>query len=380
MTSWGYRVYTFELFESRSQRKDALHQDIEEHRALLLEAVNLVSRETRVAKPQRSSSVSTQTDDLILDESDGYQNTKTTLRVRGVTYSSELRAIHANIALGDVGLHDLAVGISDNEDDYSVREHSTEAPRRVDIFFPRSGAKGMIVAETIGRRDPISLLISWINHLSQKQRNERLQDIDETKTIKDEDGKEITKTEARGRVPRALRVEAKRVADPDQLQEIIDSISSMDTVFTQTDSSNRKIEKKLVIKVKEQRTMREIIETISGDQGEEKIIEQSLETLNLDQGHLGKTNLDFDSMKAQVRSDEGNVTLVPGKFSDLFNYKFENTGNPTNNPYYETTLAKVKKLIIPAGIALDVPDVNEMVDWVDSEEKSWSEASFPKSQ
>ena len=85
-------------------------------------------------------------------------------------------------------------------------------------------------------------------------------------------------------------------------------------------------------------------------------------------------------MKAQVRSDEGNVTLVPGKFSDLFNYKFENTGNPTNNPYYETTLAKVKKLIIPAGIALDVPDVNEMVDWVDSEEKSCTEASFPKSQ
>jgi len=372
MASWGYRVYTFKMLAGT----ETLAQEIPQHRERFLEVLELVGKETRVGKPHRAS-LDVDADMAALVESGPlakYETTQPTLTVRNSTYAPDLGVIHARVALGEHGLHDYAVNPEDGADRIAVSDRSAETPRRLDIFFATSQFEGIMVAEVVGMKDPVSLLRAWINKESSEHRKAILRKIDETNDLLDKDGNKISKTAARRLVPKSIRLRAERIADPILLQRILDDIKSMDTEFTQLDESNRETNKRLIFKVTEKSAQKNIIDRlISGGAGNTtSIIKQTLEDLEIDQVGLEAANIDVNTVKARIHSSEGNTTLTPGKLSELFNYRFKNSGRPSNAPYYSTVLNKIRQLTIPAGIALAIPADTEMIDWIDSKESAWN--------
>lgn len=167
MASWGYRVYTFELLSGQ----ETLAQEIPQDREHLIDVLDLVGKQTRVGKPHGETPE-------ILDEvvdaddsslKDHYTKTEPTLTIRNRAYDSALGVIHASIALGERGLHDYAVNPEDGTDRVPVSERSAETPRRVDVFFATSQFEGLLVAEVVGMKDPLSLLVPWIRKVSSEQ-------------------------------------------------------------------------------------------------------------------------------------------------------------------------------------------------------------------
>lgn len=147
----------------------------------------------------------------------------------------------------------------------------------------------------------------------------------------------------------------------------------MDTEFTQLDENNRETNKRLIVKVTEKSAQKNIVERLIKKDMDptSSIIKQTLEDLNVDQTGLETANVDVNTVKAHIRSSEGNTTLVPGKLSELFNYRFKSAGRPSNIPYYMTVLAKLEQLKKPAQIAPRVPADTEMLEWIEIEEAIW---------
>lgn len=372
MASWGYRVYTFELVEGKNIR---LAQEIPEHRERLLEVLKLVGKETRIGKPPRGVPVGDQ-DDIDMGGgtmADDYRNTEPTLTIRGSAYDSDLGVVHANIALGERGLHDYAVNPEDGADRVTVSDRSAETPRRVDFFFASAQFQGLLVTEVVGMKDPLPLLAPWIHRVSLLQRRASLDAIDAKSKHFDSLGKEITKTAARTLVPKTIKIRAERVADPVLLRRILEDIKSMDAEFTQLGENNKVVDKRLIVKVKNKFAQESIVERIMnyGSVNGSSIIKQTLEDLDVDQDGLESANIGLNTVKAHVRGSQGNTTLVPGKMSELFNYRFTEEGCPGNVPYYRTVIDKLTQLKVPAQVALATPDDDKMIEWVDREEASW---------
>lgn len=369
MATRGYRVYTFRLFAGNEQ----LSLELEAHRERLLEVLGLVGAKTRVGSPRRQAADGELEDKDPIEylEGEEYEKTQPTLTVRGSAYDKDLAIIHSSIALGEQGLHDYAVNPDDGADRVDVTTRSAETPRRTDFYFASTGFEGFLVTEAVGMRDPVPLLVKWVRRVSLDQRNQELSEIDkEYKSPKPPEGR-IAKYKAREAAAKTLRISVERVADPDLLEKILDDIQSMDAVYTELDENNKETDKRLVVKVREKGSQRKIADLLTGGSGAESIIRQSLEELDIDSEGLHAANIDPQDVKAHIHSSDGNATLVPGKISDLFNYRFGSSGKPRDTPYYETTLKKVSQLKGPAQIPLGEPETFEVVEWIQREEEAW---------
>lgn len=377
MASWAYRVYEFKILAGNEE----LSQEIEEHREFLLNALNMVGETVRVGKPRRNLNVTDKELDVELLEED-FTNTEPTLSIRGCDYNKELSVIHASIALGERGLHDFAIN-PDEGDWLDVEDRSAETPRRIDFYFASAGFEGFIVSEAIGMKDPVALLEKWIRNLSAKKRKSLLDEISEKSNHFDSQGNKISKTKARALVPQSISIRARRLADPILLQAIINDIQSMEAEYIELDENNKETDKRLIVKVREsdtQRNLANIIFRSNTKTATEAIIKDTLSELNMDPDNLRTAQFDPKVVKARVQSSQGATTLVPGKLSDLFNYKFKGPGRPSNTPYYKTTLSKIEELKIPAQLPLAVPNDEAMIDWVKQEEEEWEHRKPPSDE
>lgn len=369
MATWGYRVYTFKLVAGR----DELSQEIEEHRERLLEVLTLVGQKTRVGKPHRGSTEAEVADEEVLQDlpEEEYENTQPTLTIRGSAYDKDLSSIHSNIALGEQGLHDFAINPNEGSDRVDVKSRSAETPRRTDFYFASAGFEGFLVTEVVGMKDPVPLLVKWIGNLSLKQRKQKLAAITSEYESPDPTGNRISKTKACAAVPKALRIRAERVADPDLLKQILSDIQSMDTEYTELDEDNKETDKRLIVKVREKKAQRSIVGLLTEQSNGDSIIKQTLEELDMDAEGLRAANIEPNAVKAHVRGNDGSTTLTPGKISELFNYSFKGVGRPGDSPYYITTLNKIDRLKKPSQIPLATPEDSEMIEWVQREEEAW---------
>lgn len=377
MATWGYRVYTFKLVAGR----DELSQEIEAHRERLFQVLQLVGQATRVGHPRRGDAVidAADTDGLGDQPEEEYRDTQPTLTMRGSAYDRDLSVIHSSIALGERGLHDFAINPDDGSDRVDVKSRSAETPRRTDFYFASAGFEGFLVTEVVGMKDPVPLLARWIGALSLEERNQRLEAISKQYAQPDPSGERVSKTDARSAVPKTLRIRVERVADPDLLQRILDDIQSMDTEYAELDENNRETDKRLILKVREKNSQLSIVNLITGSNGGDAIVRQTLEELDMDPEGLRAANIEPTTVKVHVRSREGSRTIVPGKISELFNYPFQASGRPGNVPYYGTTLRKIDQLRKPAQVPIVVPSGPEIVEWVEREEIVWQPQQTPSS-
>lgn len=249
MATRGYRVYTFRLFAGNEQ----LSLELEAHRERLLEVLALVGTKTRVGSPRRRAADGELEDKDLIEylEGEEYERTKPTLTVRGSAYDKDLAIIHSSIALGEQGLHDYAINPDNGSDRVDVTARSAETPRRTDFYFASTGFEGFLVAEAVGMRDPVPLLVKWVRRVSLDQRNQELDEIDKEYESPEPTAGRIAKYKAREAVAKTLRLSVDRVADPDLLNKILDDIQSMDAVYTELDENNKETDKRLVVKVRE---------------------------------------------------------------------------------------------------------------------------------
>lgn len=338
---------------------------------MLLQALKLVAGDIRVGSP---SNLDTESDELT-NESDveaQFKNTDPTLTIRGCAYNPELGTIHARIALGERGLHDWAINPEDSAELLDLEEKSAETPRRVDFYFSRSGFEGILVTEVVGMKDPVRLLQSWVRVLSLQKRQEVLDRIDDEDEHFDNDGEKISKSKAQELAPKTVSFKATRLADPALLKKIINEIQSMQAEYVELDENNKETTKKLVINVKEEHARKNIANLlVKASTSDTSLVRETLEEVDMSPEELRAARFNPDHMKARIRGSEASTTLEPGKLSDLFNYKFKQSGQPSHIPYYRTTLAKVDELKMPSRIALKVPEDSELIDWVEREETSW---------
>lgn len=369
MATWGYRVYTFKLVAGREE----LSQEIESHRERLLEVLTLVGQETRVGKPHHGASETEIADEEIFEDplENEYENTQPTLTIRGSAYEKDLSAIHSSIALGEQGLHDYAINPNEGSDRVNVKSRSAETPRRTDFYFASAGFEGFLVTEVVGMKDPVPLLVKWVGSTSLKQRRQELAAIESEYQSPDLTGKRISKTKARAAASKTLRIRVDRVADPELLKQILDDIQSMDTEYIELDEDNKETDKRLIVKVREEKAQRSIVDLLTGPSNGDTIIRQTLEELDMDAEGLRAANIEPNAVKARVRGTDGSTTLTPGKISELFNYPFKAAGRPSDSPYYTTTLNKIERLKKPSQIPLATPEDSEMIEWVQREEEAW---------
>ncbi|MBB5848667.1 hypothetical protein [Micrococcus endophyticus] len=356
-------------------QKTLLGQEIEEHRHRLLEALGLVSQEIRVGKPPWGavSDPAGENEIEAPDAENEFLESSPTLSVRGCEYDPDLEVVHGSVALGEHGLHDIAINPYDMNDRVEVSERSAETPRRIDFFFGSASTRGLIVAEVVGMKDPVPHLVPWIRAVSQSQRKNRLDAANQTSGAVDESGSPISKTKARASVPAAIRIRVERVADPDLLKEIVDGITSMSAEFIERDADGRDVLKRISVKVKPQTQRESIVDRIiNGSKNDvESIIVDSLKDLDVDPDELAGANIQVDEIQARISGNMGNATISPGKMSDYFNYKFDKPGRPSNGVYYATICSKIENLVEPAWVAIEAIDTKRLTEWVDGLEDAW---------
>lgn len=359
MATRGFSVYTFKL--KMNGRKE-LPQADEDSRLRLCQSLRDVGKITRVGKPPREGASLEKTSDDPL-HSPGAQNN--TLAVRGASYSPGLDLIHADVALGERGLHDYAVKPDEEDDRIFVSDRAAETPRRVDFFFARSGFEGFLVAELVGRKDPVRHLVRWLNYASRERAK-----------ITDPAAQEDSSDEA-GLPPVTYytTVSVQRVSDPKFLESLLSDIRRMDAKFTETDRSNREVSRRLEVRVKGRTEMGNILNRLKQwtEIEEPRLIRETLEDLDIHPEGLDEANMDLNQMKVTVEGRDGRKkTLVPNKLSDLFTYPFESVVRPKNAEYYETITRKLDELKNPAAIPYaGYDDTTYLVGWVDREEAKW---------
>lgn len=374
MANWGYRVYEFEMKKSNGE---VLAHDVEAHRELLRDLLLRVGEETRLGAPRVKR--------LSLDSAEENSTggrlelvAGDTLSVRGAAYDSELAVVHASVALGEKGLHDFAVLPEDRSDILAVHDRAAETPRRVDFYFSESGDRGFLVAEYTGLRDPVKLLLQWVNYLSRMRRSELKKQVETEPKHVDENGNEISKARALQNIPYSVRVSATRVSDPSLLKALIADATSMEAKFLEKDASNRVTERSLEVKVRDHSVMRRILDRLKSwkPADNDTLIYETLEELELDPDSLDDANLSIGTFQATITDGDGvSKTLAPGRISDLFSYPFPNPVRPTSEVYYSMTSRKLDQLKVPASIAFKgYGDSSDLANWVDREETRWNEA------
>lgn len=375
MATWGYRVYTFKL----AAGQDELSQELEANRTYLLDILQEIGKKTRIGKPKYRIDELDAVDENAVDAGEaededkpGYERTQPTLTLRGGVYDQTLSMVHTHIALGEQGLHDFAINPDDGSDRLDVKSRSAETPRRTDFYFASAGFEGFLVTEVVGMKDPVPMLVKWIRRKSLDARNSRLEAIEREYETPDPDKKRESKTKARAKVRKGLRLKVERVSDPELLKQILNDINSMDIEYATLDEDNKTKNKRLIVKVREKRAQLAIVKALTGEADSAEIIRQTLEELDLDERELREANIDPEAVKAHVRSSEGNTTLVPGKLSELFNYRFDAAGRPGDESYYTATLAKLAKLKTPAQLPMQIPKAAAIFEWTQREEASWA--------
>lgn len=376
MANWGYRVYSFKLIAGQKK----LAQEIPENREILLNGLGLVGEEIRVGTPHMRSPDTDEIDDEDYVETQ-FKNTDPTLSIRGSAFNQELSVIHTMIALGERGLHDVAIDPDDKTELLNLEQKSAETPRKVDFYFASSGFEGILVTEVVGMKDPVPLLKKWLRALSLEKRNQALDEINQHNEHFDAEGNKVTKSKVLEAAPKTISIQVERLADPELLRKIISDIRSMQAEYIELDENNKETEKRLVINVKEEKAKIGIANRIlKASTSDGSIVKDTLEELDMSPEDLRSAKIEPDQVKARIQGEEASTTLMPGKLSDLFNYKFKQSGQPSLAPYYRTTLKKIDELKIPSRIAIEVPEDSELLEWIEREEASWVVAESPNKE
>lgn len=165
MTSYGYRLFSFQVFQGY-KRTPVYLADCkgEPYRAIVERLLKALSTGTAVGEP---------TDEGQAEITELGAFGKPALRVEDVRLADD--TIRATVWAGKFGSHEKAIG-DDAESDTHIKDKAASNLFRVVFAFPENGTSGILAVETIGRSCPVAPITRWI---SKKSRDEVAEGLSE---------------------------------------------------------------------------------------------------------------------------------------------------------------------------------------------------------
>lgn len=161
MTSYGYRLFSFQVFRGNKRTpmdladcKGESYEDIAER---LLKSLSIG---TAVGDP---------TDEGQAEVEENGTYGKPALRVEEVRVVDN--TIHATIWAGKFGSHEKAIGDA-VDGDTNIKDKAASNIFRVIFAFPENGHTGVVAVESIGRTCPVAPLIRWMRKKSRDEATE----------------------------------------------------------------------------------------------------------------------------------------------------------------------------------------------------------------
>ncbi|WP_159031267.1 hypothetical protein [Streptomyces acidiscabies] len=166
MTSYGYRLFTFQVFRGFKRTPlDLADCKGEPYQEIAESLLKILSAGTAVGDP---------TDDGQAEVEEEGTFGKPALRVEEVRTVDN--TIRATVWAGKFGSHEKAIGDA-TESDADIREKAASNLFRVVLAFPEEGNIGILAVESIGRSCPVAPLIRW---MTEKSRDEATQGSNES--------------------------------------------------------------------------------------------------------------------------------------------------------------------------------------------------------
>lgn len=371
MATWGYRIYAFQ-FKYGHDELPLYEQEIRETFNDLIG--NVQNQGTLKGSPKFRAIGEPEASVDEEAEIDSYQPSTPTMTVKNAEWRTN-EHLHLLVSIGDAGLHDdLVDPVSQVRQ--SILNQSAEVTLRVDIYFPVSGTRGILVTESQGMRDPVARLFKWTQY-QWIQRKEELEKANRSKLEEWKKAKELGEdVGARPQVKSYKRyyIRGIRLGDAELLKRIIETAESGSAEFYELSPDGKK-KHSLTRNVRTNTEIGMLGKALqkfgAGNENLKKTKEETvlelIQDLEYDPESLDAGGIQLEDATLKLKSSAGNVTFKPGQASDIFTYPFK-TGRLKDKGYYRTTVAKAQALAPAASIELDDVEDSEVCEWLEKDE------------
>ncbi|MCX5410753.1 hypothetical protein [Streptomyces sp. NBC_00059] len=334
MTSYGYRLFSFQVFRGNKRTPvdlaDCKGEPYGEIAERLLKALSVG---TAVGDP---------TDDGQADVEENGTFGKPALRVDEVRVVDN--TIRAEVWAGKFGSHEKAIGdVVDSDTD--IKEKAASNIFRVVFAFPESGSTGVMAVETIGRSCPVGPVTRWMR---KKSRDEAIDGLSEGAW---------------------WRISVTALADEARLAEMIREGQAQKLVLVRhavTAGRTREVKDlEITASLDVMGRMDRIVEVIQGwyrrsrqvtqEEGGGVSNEEGVRQLAAIAGPQVE-DMDLDDGWVQIEDPDGQVKRVkPGHMADVFTYRISDDQRPVTPTFYASVRETAMALQPAAKVGIDWP-------------------------
>ena len=257
------------------------------------------------------------------------------LKIRDVSLiGSHLRVTMKH---GKVGEFDSA--LNDNDDELSIVTAAASRDYRIDVYFPKSGKVGILVAEVVNRTSALDVFLAWLARLD-------AQDLGQVKGGDPEDW---------------YRVRATQLGDPQHLRELLNQATSVKVRFQRRTRSARgrlqpaemQLEVRQLDGAQTRRVAEQILSWTSTNTSVDAATNRMLEILGIHREP--KDNTPFNMTEVRTEGVES-TTVRPGMVEEMFTYPiYEGDLPPSSQVWDDKTQAKAQALSVVGDIQVSWP-------------------------
>ncbi|TCR15413.1 hypothetical protein [Streptomyces sp. BK205] len=334
MTSYGYRLFSFQVFRgSKRTPLDLADCKGESYQEIAESLLKILSVGTAVGDP---------TDEGQAEVEEGGTFGKPALRVEGVRVVDN--TIRATVWAGKFGSHEKAIG-DVTESDTDIKDKAASNLFRVIFAFPEEGDIGILAVETIGPSCPVSKLARWM-----------------TKKSKDE----ATNGSNEGAW---WRISVSPLADENRLAEMIREGQAQTLVLVRhaiTAGRTRSVKDvEITASLAVSGRMEQTVKVVQSWYRRNKDTGESEEPgISNEQGArqlaaiVGPqlVNMDLDDGWVQIEDPDGQVKRVrPTQMADVFTYRLSEGQPPVTPRFYASVRETALRLQPAAKVGIDWP-------------------------
>lgn len=335
MTTYGFRLFTFEVFRGARQTPVSL-QDCggESYGEIAQRILKDLSAGTAFGDP---------TDQGQTRIEEAGPNGFPALRVEHVSVVDN--TVRAKVWAGKVGSHEKAIG-DDADSDTDIADKAASNVFHVIFAFPDNGTTGILAVETIGRSCPVSSLTGW---MKRKSREEATQGTSEGSW---------------------WRIKTKPIADEERLAEMIREGQAQKLVLIRnsvTPGRTREVrDVEITASLAVTGRMDEALKVVRGwYRDTRKATDESQPGVSTAQGVrqlaaiVGPEveNMDLDDGWVAIQDPDGQIKRVrPNQMTEVFTYRLSEDRAPVTGEFYAAVRGTALGLQPAVMVAIEWPD------------------------
>lgn len=171
MASYGFRLFTVEIFKGRKQRPVNFNDCAGEHFAeVVVRLLKSLGTETKVGSPALDAP------DLIAATPDATPESNQLVDQLAFRVADDVtvvdRTVRGAVWTGRFGSHQRALGAGDASQDTDIRNKAASREFRFILALPEDGVMGILAIEDISRSCPVTPMTRWLSWRSQTEAQE----------------------------------------------------------------------------------------------------------------------------------------------------------------------------------------------------------------